>query len=73
MPYIITPTFLIGSNVEWMEGAAYEQENIYQIQEGMLPPVNYDKHILKPHSLTHIETPKHTQKNGKGIDYYIKN
>ncbi len=61
----------LSSRGEWFEGDAYEKESLYSIQEGKLPPVNYDKHILKPHSLTHIETPLHTQKEGKGIDYYF--
>ncbi|MGZ3770370.1 MAG: hypothetical protein ACXVCP_11165 [Bdellovibrio sp.] len=71
MPYIITPKFKVGSKGEWFEGPAYERENIHRILEGQLPPVHYDSHKLKPHSLTHIESPKHTQISGKGVDTYI--
>lgn len=71
MPHLITPKFKIGTKGEWFEGPAYESENIYQISDGSLPPVHYDLHKIKPHSLTHIESPKHTQKSGKGIDFYI--
>lgn len=72
MPYIISTPIKVGSSGEWFEGSAYERENLYSIQDGKLPPVNYDKHILKPHSLSHIETPLHTQKDGRSIDKYIK-
>lgn len=72
MPYIISPLIKLGSRGEWFEGTAYEKENLYRIEEGKMPPVNYDKHILKPHSLTHVETPLHTQKNGCGVDHYFK-
>lgn len=72
MPYIISPPIKLGSPGEWREGSAYEKENLYEIKEGKLPPVNYDKHILKPHSLCHIETPLHTQKEGKSISDYFK-
>lgn len=72
MPFIISPKIKLNSSGEWFEGPAYEKENLYQIEDGKLPPVNYDKHILKPHSLTHIETPLHTQKNGKSIDKFFE-
>jgi len=73
MPYIISPKIQIGSKGEWLEGSAYEKENLYKIEDNKMPPVNYDKHILKAHSLTHIETPLHTQSHGSGIDFYFKN
>ncbi|WP_419168736.1 cyclase family protein [Halobacteriovorax sp.] len=73
MPYIISPSIKLNSKGEWLEGVAYEKENLYKIEEGKLPPVHYDAHILRPHSLTHIETPKHTQKEGKSTDFFFKN
>lgn len=73
MPYIISPPIKLQNPGEWFEGNPYEKENIYSIQDGKAPPVNYDKHILKPHSLTHIETPLHVNQNGKSIDFYFKN
>jgi arylformamidase len=72
MPYIISPKITLGSEGEWHEGSAYERESLYCIKEGKLPPVNYDKHILKPHSLTHIETPLHVEKDANGVDHYFK-
>lgn len=72
MPYVLSPMIDVNSPGMWHEGNAYEVENIYSIDKGP-PPVNYDKHIIKPHSLTHLETPAHTQKNGSRIKYYYRN
>lgn len=71
MPYILSP--LITEELEgmWLEGSAYEKENIYSIVEGRIPPVNYDKHILKSHSLTHIEGSKHVENGGQTVDQYF--
>ncbi|MFK8137688.1 MAG: cyclase family protein [Bdellovibrionales bacterium] len=72
MPYFLSP--IINDNFQemWMEGKPYSKNNIYQISEGAVPPVNYDSHTLKPHSLTHCEAPLHTQKNGASIEEYFK-
>jgi kynurenine formamidase len=53
-----------------MEGPAYEKKMIYSINSGKLPPVNYDEHVLRPHSLTHFETPAHTKADGKRLDSF---
>ena len=70
MPYNLS--HLISEDMQglWFEGTPYKKENIYNIKDGALPPVNYDIHSLKPHSLTHIETPKHTQEDGASIEEY---
>ncbi|MGE3608267.1 MAG: hypothetical protein AB7I27_01670 [Bacteriovoracaceae bacterium] len=73
MPYLLSPVITYGAPGMWNEGPAYEKNTIYSIQSGSLPPVNYDEHIFRPHSLTHIETPAHTQKNGKRLGYYFEN
>lgn len=73
MPYILSPMITVDSPGMWLEGSAYEKRNIYSIEEGELPSVNYDEHILRPHSLTHLETPAHTQKTGKTLEEYYKN
>jgi arylformamidase len=72
MPYVLSP--MIGPNSQgmWFEGTAYEKRSIYSIASGKAPPVNYDEHILRPHSLTHIETPAHTIDSGKRLDSYYK-
>jgi arylformamidase len=55
----------------WREGSPYQRKSIYQIKDGELPPVNYDEHRIKSHSLTHAEAPKHTQSDGKSIDQFF--
>jgi kynurenine formamidase len=71
MPYILSPRITKKMSGMWQEGAAYEKRSIYSIEPGKLPPVNYDEHILRPHSLTHLETPAHTQQDGKTLENYI--
>jgi kynurenine formamidase len=56
----------------WMEGHGYEKKMIYSIASGKLPPVNYDEHTLRPHSLTHFETPAHTIADGKRLDSFYQ-
>ncbi|XGC80771.1 hypothetical protein ACES2L_15710 [Bdellovibrio bacteriovorus] len=73
MPYILSPPITTKMPGMWMEGTPYEKEELYSIQPGKLPPVNYDKHILKSHSLTHAEAQLHVEENGHGIDHYFKN
>lgn len=46
MPYIISPQITLDNKGEWLEGNPYEKESIYRIEEGKLPPVNYDKHKI---------------------------
>lgn len=72
MPYVLSPTIKLKSPGMWREGEAYSKDNIYNIKEGVLPPVNYDAHTLKPHSLTHAESSLHVLKNGKSIDSYFE-
>lgn len=72
MPHILSPKIIHGSSAMWMEGPAYEKKMIYSIASGKLPPVNYDEHTLRPHSLTHFETPAHTIAGGKRLDSFYK-
>lgn len=72
MPYILSPIIKQGSSAMWMEGAAYEKKMIYSIANGKLPHVNYDEHVLRPHSLTHFETPAHTINDGKRLDSFYR-
>ena len=72
MPYLLSPLIDIDSPGMWFEGKAYEKQNIYSIDSGKMPPVNYGKHTIGPHSVTHLETPAHTIKNGKRLDYYYQ-
>lgn len=72
MPYILSPKINQGSSAMWMEGSAYEKKVIYSIASGKIPAVNYDEHLLRPHSLTHFETPAHTIAGGKRLDSFYK-
>jgi arylformamidase len=73
MPYFLSPLIKAGSQGMWGEGSGYEKRNLHSIEEGKLPPVNYDEHIFRPHSLTHMETSAHVNEGGHTIDYYYKN
>ncbi|MBX3044285.1 MAG: hypothetical protein KIT33_11705 [Candidatus Kapabacteria bacterium] len=56
----------------WKEGSPYSIKNIYSKKPGKLPPVNYDEHSFKPHSLTHSESGKHTDNSGLTLDVLIE-
>jgi len=72
MPKIISQTITPELPGLWFEGHAYSKSNLYKIDGEKLPPVNYDSHTINSHSLTHIETSKHTQENGKTIDQELE-
>lgn len=72
MPYFIGQHITEEIDGLWGEGKPYEKKSIYQIETSP-PPVNYDLHLIKSHSLTHIESPRHTQKEGKTVDQYFDN
>ena len=71
MPYILAPQIVLNSEIMWNEGVIYEKENIYKIKPGSVPPVNYDVHKIKSHSVTHAEGSLHVIANGKSIDQYF--
>ncbi|MDX9789438.1 MAG: hypothetical protein RBT61_01270 [Candidatus Kapabacteria bacterium] len=70
--------YVIGNKIHkntpglWGEGEAYVRNEIYRKVENKLPPVNYDGHHIKPHSLTHAESAKHTSNQGRTVDMMIK-
>lgn len=71
MPHILSPMITEEFEAMWFEGPPYLKTNIYNIQPGKIPPVNYDTHIIKSHSLTHAEAELHVTSNGKNIyDYF---
>jgi len=74
MPYILSPIIKESFEGMWFEGSPYKKELIYDINstDPKSPPVNYSSYTLKPHSLPHIETAAHTQKEGKTVDFYFK-
>jgi len=73
MVYLIGNKIKISTKGFWNEGVAYQKNVIYQKSNNSMPPVNYDEHILKPHSLTHVESGKHTQNDGSTLDILIEN
>lgn len=72
MPYLISQTISENLKPQWGESHVYKKENLYSIEPGKLPPVNYDSHILNSHSLTHIEAETHVVKDGKNLDHYFQ-
>lgn len=72
MPYILSPMIQPNSPGLWGEGNAYEKQTIYSIEQPNHPPVNYDAHLLKPHSLPHMEVAAHTNSNAKTVDDYYQ-
>lgn len=73
MPYILSPMITTKSSAMWGEGPAYEKKNIYSIESGKMPPVHYDEHIIRSHSLTHLETPAHTMNDGQRLETFYQN
>lgn len=73
MIYVIGNKICLGTTGLWNEGSPYSKRQIYSKVPGGLPPVNYDEHTLKPHSLTHAESPLHTNNNGKPLHEFIQN
>jgi kynurenine formamidase len=71
MIYVIGNKINIRVEGLWNEGQPYSRRTIYKIEKDKLPPVNYDEHIFKPHSLTHVESPLHTNEEGKDLCSYI--
>jgi len=58
----------------WNEGSPFESSQIYTIEENKMPPVNYDSFTIKSHSITHCESLKHVDNNGKSLaDIIITN
>lgn len=72
MPYVLSPVISRRSEGLWMEGAPYTTEQIYRV-DGAGPPVNYEAHTLKPHSLPHFDAPNHISPDGKTIEWYFEN
>jgi len=75
MPHILSNLFSKDAKGIWGEGAPYESKVIYDIhhQSPTSPPVHYEAHLLKPHSLPHFDAPAHIIENGKTVDHYYQN
>jgi arylformamidase len=68
MPHILSPLITEALPGLWSETIVYRKQCLHKIEDGKLPPVNYDTHIINSHSLTHLEAPSHVNQGGKGID-----
>jgi arylformamidase len=73
MPYILSPEISDDLPALWQEGAPYQRGKIYSISDGKMPPVNYDWHTFRPHSLTHAEGGRHTADGKMVIEDYFSN
>ena len=72
--------FFIGGNIDsdlpglWGEGNAYQASTVYDIlsTDPKLPPVNYQAHTIKPHSVTHVDAASHIIIGGDTVDAYFQ-
>jgi arylformamidase len=75
MPYLLSRPIHPSVPELWKEGAPYQRTSIYdgchEDASPSSPPVRYDAHILKPHSLAHADAPAHILKNRRTIDSYF--
>ena len=58
----------------WREGAPYSSEVIYDIcsTDPADPPVHYESHVIKPHSICHFDAPGHILPGGETIEQMLK-
>lgn len=73
MPYVIGSLISEKDAGFWGEGAPYKKDIIYNIHStsDRSPPVHYESHTLKPHSICHVDAPGHIVQDGKKIDDYF--
>ncbi len=68
MPYVIAPMIRRDMPGLWGEGPPYSAETIYALGDGpKSPPVNYEAHTFRPHSLCHFDAPSHIVGDGASI------
>jgi arylformamidase len=73
MPYILSGLIHPEIEPQWREGAPYSTQRIYDIHDcdPDSPPVNYDAHLIKPHSLCHVDAPAHVIPGGATVDQFF--
>lgn len=74
MPYFLSPLIKKNMPSQFNEGSPYSSNTLIDIKKNApnLPPVHYDEHLLRPHSLTHMEFPLHTNAKGKTLtDFFM--
>ena len=74
MPYILSPHIHPNLPGLWGEGSPYSRDTVYDINSNdpAQPPVNYQSHLLKPHSIPHIDAEGHITRGGKTVDAYYE-
>ncbi len=74
MPYLLGGSITSQLKGLWGEGAPYQREVIYNLEsdDPSTPPVNYSTHIIKPHSIPHVDVPRHIIRDGATVDHYFK-
>ena len=74
MPHILSPIISKKLPGLWGEGRPYESATIYDIHNKApnSPSVQYESHLLKPHSLPHMDAPGHIIPGGHTIDWFFK-
>lgn len=68
MPHILSGPIHVDLPGLWGEGAPYSTTIIYDIASGDFPPVHYQSHTLKPHSIPHIDAPGHIIENAETVE-----
>lgn len=73
MPHILAPFISKRMPGLWGEGHPYSSEVIYDIcsTDSSVPPIHYEEHSIKPHSICHFDAPGHIIPGGKKIDELI--
>lgn len=73
MPYVLSGMVRPDLPGFWGEGATYSTQSIYDLDAAnpQHPPVNYDSHTLKPHSLCHMDAPAHMIPSGKTVEAFF--
>ncbi|MGZ3775639.1 MAG: cyclase family protein [Pseudobdellovibrionaceae bacterium] len=72
MPYVLSPIISCRLPGLWGEGSAYSTDKIYDLDDPKSPPVRYQAHTIKPHSVPHLDAPAHILKNGPSVDWFYK-
>ena len=70
MPYVLSAPIHHKLPGLWGEGTPYESKIIYDIRSDLpaTPPVHYEAHTLKPHSIPHIDAPGHIIAGGLTVE-----
>ncbi len=75
MPYVLAPMIKKDMPSLWAEGDVYATEVIYDIcsPDSSKPPVHYESHTFKPHSICHFDAPGHIIPGAETIDQLFEN